>query len=325
MRLRIPADESSMRLAVGAARGGRIGRRRRPGLLGLSPLAWQDALTGYAFLVPAVLGLLVFSLVPLVYAAVMSLNRWDAFRGPLGFVGLENYQTLAGDPSFWLGLRHTAYYALWEVPLQCGLALGLALLIQRPLRGIAVFRAAYYMPVVISMVVASALWRILLDSQSGLLNSVLASVGLPRQPFLLSTTLTLPTLAVALSWKWVGFSMLIFLAGLQGIPHDYYEAAQIDGASALQRFWSITLPLLRRPADVVLGTTSVNAFKLFTPIYVITQGGPQESTTTIVYQVFQNAFRYNKLDLASAMGFVLLLILLVLTEIQLRWLRSSVE
>jgi multiple sugar transport system permease protein len=142
---------------------------------------------------------------------------------------------------------------------------------------------------------------------------------------LLSTSLTLPTLAVALSWKWVGFSMLVFLAGLQGIPQEYYEAAEIDGAGAFGRFWSITLPLLRRPAAVVVVTTSINAFKLFTPIYVITQGGPQESTTTIVYQVFQNAFRYNKLDIASAMGFILLLLLLLLTAVQLRWLRSSVE
>jgi multiple sugar transport system permease protein len=298
---------------------------RHRGPLGLSRLNWQDALTSYAFLLPGVLGLVLFSLLPLVYAFVMSLNRWDAFRGPLGFVGLDNYYTLVVDPSFWRGLRNTAYYALWEVPLQCCLALGLALLVQQPLRGIGLFRAAYYLPVVVSMVVASALWRILLDSQSGLLNSLLAAVGLPRQPFLLSPTLTLPTLAVALSWKWVGFSMLIFLAGLQGIPRDYYEAAEIDGASVLQRFWSITLPLLRRPAAVVVVTTSVNAFKLFTPIYIITQGGPQESTTTIVYQMFQNAFRYNKLDLASAMGFVLLLLLLLLTAVQLRWLRSGVE
>jgi multiple sugar transport system permease protein len=305
--------------------GGRARSERWPRLLGLPPLARQEALTGYAFLLPGVLGLLVFSLVPLVYAALISVNRWDAFRGPLGFVGLDNYAALASDPSFWRGLRNTAYYALWEVPLQCGLALGLALLIQRPLRGIGLFRAAYYLPVVISMVVASALWRVMLDSQSGLLNSVLAALGVPRQPFLLSTSLTLPTLAVALSWKWVGFSMLVFLAGLQGIPQEYYEAAEIDGAGAFGRFWSITLPLLRRPAAVVVVTTSINAFKLFTPIYVITQGGPQESTTTIVYQVFQNAFRYNKLDIASAMGFILLLLLLLLTAVQLRWLRSSVE
>jgi len=174
-------------------------------------------------------------------------------------------------------------------------------------------------------VVASALWRIILDSESGLVNSVLAAIGLPRQPFLLSPSLTLPTLAVALSWKWVGFSMMVFLAGLQAIPQDFYEAAEIDGADAWQRFWHITLPLLRRSAAFVVVTTSVNAFKLFTPIYITTQGGPQESTTTIVYEVFQNAFRWNKLDLASAMGFVLLFVLLLLTAIQLRWLRGGVE
>lgn len=307
---------------VGVGPGSRARRRgalARPGLVG-----W-DYLTGYSFLLPALAGLVLFSIIPLFYALFISLQRWDAFRGSLGFVGLDNYQTLAGDPTFWRALRNTASYALWQVPLQCGLALGLALLIQRPLRGIGLFRAAYYLPVVISMVVASALWRIILDSESGLVNSVLAAAGLPRQPFLLSPSLTLPTLAVALTWKWVGFSMMVFLAGLQAIPRDYYEAAEIDGAGPWQRFWHITLPLLRRPGAFVVVTTSVNAFKLFTPIYIITQGGPRESTTTIVFEVFQNAFRWNRLDLASAMGFVLLFALLLLTAIQLGWLRSSVE
>jgi multiple sugar transport system permease protein len=300
----------------------RAGRR---GLLQRPRLARWDDLTGYLFLLPALAGLLLFSIAPLFYALFISLQHWDAFRGALGFVGLENYQTLAGDATFWRAMRNTAYYALWQVPLQCALALGLAMLIRQPLRGIGLFRAAYYLPVVISMVVASALWRIILDSESGLVNSVLGAIGLPRQPFLLSPTLTLPTLAVALSWKWVGFSMMVFLAGLQAIPQDYYEAAEIDGADAGQRFWHITLPLLRRPGAFVVVTTSVNAFKLFTPIYIITQGGPQESTTTIVYEVFQNAFRWNKLDMASAMGFVLLFVLLLLTAIQLRWLRGGVE
>ncbi|HYU17380.1 MAG TPA: sugar ABC transporter permease [Chloroflexota bacterium] len=308
--------------AVGVGSSGRTERR---GLLAPPRIAWQDYLTGYLFLLPALAGLLLFSVVPLFYALFISLHYWDTFRGALGFVGLENYQALLGDATFWRAMRNTAYYALWQVPLQSVLALGLAMLIQRPLRGIGFFRAAYYLPVVISMVVASALWRIILDSESGLVNSVLAAVGLPRQPFLLSPTLTLPTLGVALSWKWVGFSMMVFLAGLQAIPRDYYEAAQIDGASAWQSFWRITLPLLRRPGAFVVVTTSVNAFKLFTPIYIITQGGPQESTTTIVYEVFQNAFRWNKLDVAAAMGFALLLVLLLLTAVQLRWLRGGVE
>lgn len=307
---------------VGVGSSSHAGRR---GLLDRPRLVWRDYLTGYIFLLPALAGLLLFSLIPLFFALFISLQHWDAFRGSLGFVALENYQTLAEDATFWRAMRNTAYYAVWQVPLQCILALGLAILIRQPLRAIGLFRAAYYLPVVISMVVASALWRIILDSDSGLVNSVLAAIGLPRQPFLLSPTLTLPTLAVALSWKWVGFSMMVFLAGLQAIPQDYYEAAEIDGADAWQRFWRITLPLLRRPGAFVVVTTSVNAFKLFTPIYIITQGGPQESTTTIVYEVFQNAFRWNRLDMASAMGFVLLFALLLLTAIQLRWLRGGVE
>ena len=148
----------------------RAGRR---GLLQRPRLARWDDLTGYIFLLPALAGLLLFSIAPLFYALFISLQHWDAFRGALGFVGLENYQTLAGDATFWRAMRNTAYYALWQVPLQCALALGLAMLIRQPLRGIGLFRAAYYLPVVISMVVASALWRIILDSESGLVNSVM--------------------------------------------------------------------------------------------------------------------------------------------------------
>jgi len=181
------------------------------------------------------------------------------------------------------------------------------------------------LPVVISMVVASVVWRIMLDSQNGLINSVIATIGLPRQPLLTSTTQALPVLAIMLSWKWVGFSMLIFLAGLQSIPYDFYEAAQIDGASAVQRFWYITLPLLKRPALFVIVTNTINAFKLFTPIYIITEGGPQNSTLVIVYYIFREAFRFNRLGYGSAIAILFTIFLITLAFVQLRVLRSEAD
>ncbi len=165
----------------------------------------------------------------------------------------------------------------------------------------------------------------MLDSQNGLINAILTWIGLPRQPLLTSTSQALPTLAGMLSWKWVGFSMLIFLAGLQVISEEYYEAAQIDGASAVQRFWFITLPLLKRPALYVIVTNTISAFKLFTPIYIITEGGPQNSTLTMVYYIFREAFRYNHLGYGSAIALLFTVFLIAMAGAQLRALRSEAD
>ena len=293
-------------------------------MFGMSRLRWREALTGYAFVFPALFLLIVFGFIPLVLAGYVSLFKFPLVNpARREFLGFGNYLRVFQDETLRRAFINTAYYALWQIPMQTTLALFLALVIQRPLRGVGFFRAGYYLPVVISMVVASTLWRIMLDSQNGLINAVLTWFGLPRQPLLTSTTQALPTLAVMLSWKWVGFSMLIFLAGLQNIPGEYYEAAQIDGASALQRFWFITLPLLRRPALFVIVTNTINAFKLFTPIYIITEGGPQDSTLVMIYYIFREAFRFNRLGYGSAIALLFTMFLIALAAGQLRILRSE--
>lgn len=295
-------------------------------MLRRSRLGRREALSGLGFITPALILLILFGFVPLVIAGYISLFKFPLVNpARREFLGLANYVRAFEDETLRKALFNTTFYALLQIPMQTILALFLALVVRKPLRGIGFFRSGYYLPVVISMVVASTLWRIMLDSQNGLINAILTSIGLPRQPLLTSTAQALPTLAVMLSWKWVGFSMLIFLAGLQAISEEYYEAAKIDGAGALQRFWHVTLPLLRRPALYVIVTNTISAFKLFTPIYIITEGGPQNSTLTVVYYIFREAFRYNRLGYGSAIALFFTLFLILLAAFQLRTLRSEAD
>lgn len=289
-----------------------------------SSLRRREALSGFAFVLPALVLLTAFGFVPLIIAGWASLYDLPLVNPDRRhFVALANYARLLADPTVHRAFANTLYYALWQIPMQTLLGLLLAVLVAKPTRGIGFFRSAYYLPVVISMVVASILWRVMLDQDNGLINGLLALVGIAPQPFLNSPTQAMPALAVMLSWKWMGFSMLIFLAGLHAIPVDYYEAAQIDGAGALRQFWSITLPLLKRPSLYVLVTNSINALKIFTPVYVITRGGPQESTLSMVYYIFREGFRYSRLGYASAVAVLFAFFLLLLAVAQLRVMRSD--
>jgi fructooligosaccharide transport system permease protein len=286
----------------------------------------REAFTGFSFILPALILLLLFGFIPVFIAGDISLFRFPLVNpAKRVFIGLDNYSRALSDDVLRKAMINTAYYALWQVPMQTGLALVLALLVKKSFSGISIFRIGYYLPVVIPMVVASVLWRIMLDSHNGLVNSILKAIGLSAQPLLSSPTQALPVLAGALSWKWVGFAMLIFLAGLQDIPYSYYEAATVDGANWLQSFWYITLPLLRRPAVYVIVTNTINALKLFTPIYIITKGGPQNSTITMMYYIFREAFTYGHLGYASAIAVIFTFILIIFAALQLRILRSDEE
>lgn len=293
-------------------------------MLKLSSRQTREAVTGFSFILPALILLLIFGFIPVFVAGDISLFRFPLVNPDKRvFLGLDNYRRAFEDEVLRKATINTVKYALWQVPMQTGLALALALLVKKTFRGIGIFRAGYYLPVVIPMVVASVLWRIMFDSHGGLVNSVLKAIGLSAQPLLSSPTQALPVLAGALSWKWVGFAMLIFLAGLQDIPITYYEAATVDGANWLQNFWFITLPLLRRPAVYVIVTNTVNALKLFTPIYIITEGGPQNSTITVMYYIFREAFLYGHLGYASAVAVIFTAILIIFASLQLRILRSD--
>ena len=286
----------------------------------------RESLYGIGFISPAFILIIAFGIIPLILAMYISFFDYPLINpARREFVGWANYLNAFQNKDFQKAFINTIYYALLQMPMQTILGLILALLIAKPWKGRNIFWTSYYLPVVMSMVVVSVIWRIMLDSENGIINSVLLWIGLPRQPFLTSVSQALPSLAVMVTWKWVGFTMLIFLAGLKDIPTDYYDAGKVDGANTLQGFIFITLPLLKRPLTYVLVANTIAAFKFFTPVYVITKGGPSRSTLSVIYYMFQEAFSYSRFGYASAIAVVFLIFMLILAMVQLRMLRSEQE
>ena len=278
--------------------------------------------TPYLFLLPAMALLLMWRYIPIVsglresfYSNALSLT------GAKEYVGFDNFSRLFDDPVFWQSLRVTLLFNLIVSPLQTGLALGLAMLANQKLRGIGLFRTVLLLPVAISINITSIAWGQALDTNYGLVNGLLEMVGVERQPFLRSVDQALPSMIGIVSWIGVPFWMLFLLAGLQGIPHEVLEAARIDGASRLQSFWQMTVPLLRRTIAFVLVSDTVINFTLFAPPYLLTRGGPQESTNLMMYEAWQRGFVYGDLGASSAMVLVLLLITVVVVAIEFALLR----
>jgi multiple sugar transport system permease protein len=275
-------------------------------------------------LLPATLGLILFTFLPIIYAFWISLNNYQLLTGATTWLGPANYIRLAVDPVFKQSVWVAAVYTAIMVVAQVVGGLGLALLVKDHVRGIGFFRTVYFLPVVASFVVMATVWKFLV-AETGIFNTLLLTVGLPAQPFLKSPDQALPSIAALGFWKFVGFNMLVFLGGLQAIPPDLYEAAGMDGAGRVRSFVAVTLPLLKRVMLFVVVMTTIEAFKVFTPIYVMTSGGPQESTNAVVFLVFRTAFRYYEMGYAAAMSFVLLALVMVLMWAQFRLLRTDVE
>jgi ABC-type sugar transport system permease subunit len=288
----------------------------------LRNLRRQQVWAGYVFLLPALLGLLIFAFIPFVLSVYYSFTDYNVLSAPV-WKGLGNYIALFNSKIFWTALVNTAYYTVVTVPIKMALGLLLALLLNERIRGLALFRALIYSPVVTAMVAVSIIWLFIYNPSSGLLNTVLKAVGLPAQLWLLSPTQAMPSLMIMGVWKWVGSTMIIYLAALQGIPDSYYEAASIDGASRWQSFWRITLPLLR-PAHIFnLVTMTISSFQVFEQIYVMTEGGPGFATTTLVYEIYSEAFQKFHMGYASAMAVVLFIIILALTLLNFRTQRDD--
>jgi ABC-type sugar transport system permease subunit len=279
----------------------------------------------FLFILPALINFIVFKYIPIISAAWVSLWHYSLLGGFRGFAGLENYAAMLEDPTFWNALRVTAIFTLVKVPTLVVFALGLALLMQGEAWIVKIVRASIYSPVVTSMIVVSIVWGMMYHSQIGLINSILRSLGFQAVAFLSDPGRALPAVIVVTLWRDVGFSMIILMAGLKGIPETFYEAAAIDGASHWQSFLHITLPLLRRVILFVVVTQTIFAFQVFTPIFALTKGGPQDATKVIVYYIYQHAFLFQDMAYASAMSMVVLVIILVVSLIQMRLLRSEVE
>jgi putative chitobiose transport system permease protein len=273
----------------------------------------------YLFLLPALLALGISVFWPTLQAFYFSFTTFgvDLTASPT-WVGGDNIQKLLGDDVFWLTIRNTLLYLLGVVPVLTLAPLGLAILVNRSMRGIHWLRVAYYSPVVVSMVVAGLAWR-WLYAENGLFNQVLQGLGLFPQgiPWLTSPVLALPSVMVVTIWKGLGYYMVIYLAGLQAIPADLYEAAAIDGSEGWRRHWDITLPLMRPYLLLVSVISAIAATKVFEEIYIMTQGGPRNSSKTLVYYIYELAFEKLEMSYACTIGLGLFLVILVLSAIRL--------
>lgn len=243
---------------------------------------------------------------------------------PLGgmptFVGLENYRYLIQDWVFWRSMVNTIVYALMYVFPCLAVSLGLALFLNTRRRGVAFFRVVYYVPVITSAVINAVIWRWIYDPNVGLANYYLGALSLPPQKWLVSKTLALPSIAVLSIWAAAGYNMVLYLAALQNIPTEYHEAAVVDGANVWERFLHVTLPLLKPTTLFVAVLTTINALQVFTPIQLLTRGGPFYATTTLVYYIYTNGFMFFRLGYASAVAYALCSLTVILSFIQRRYL-----
>jgi ABC-type sugar transport system permease subunit len=281
----------------------------------------RTALLAYTFLFPSFIGLLAFLLLPIVAVAVISFFNWNLLSGP-HFVGLQNYSTLLHSSNVGHSLLVTAYYVLLNIPAQTALALLLALLMNKRLPAMGIFRTIYVVPWMATPVAMGIVWQWIFDPQNGALNTFLGFFGLHDIAWLSTSQLAMPAIAAVNIWQYAGYNMLFFLAGLQSIPADLYEAAAIDGVSHLQSFFRVTLPLLSPTMFFVLVTDIIGSFQVFDTVYVMTQGGPGQATNTISFDIFRQAFVFFHAGYAAALSMVLFGILLAVTLLQVFYFRK---
>jgi multiple sugar transport system permease protein len=239
------------------------------------------------------------------------------------WAGLSNYVRLFADGQFWSSLKTTALYTVFYVPIVYCLSLCLALLVNQRLPLMRFFRTVFFVPVVLSLVVSSLMWKYIFDERAGLLNYLLGFIGIPPQPWLGSVELALPAIIIVSLWIQMGYFMVIFIAGLQDIPREYYEAARIDGANRWQMFWRITLPLLKPTSLFVIVISLIGSFQVFDQIWVMTKGGPANATQVTAIYIYQQAFQYLNLGYGSAIAFVLFVIILGFSLLQFKLLGTT--
>ena len=278
--------------------------------------ALRRNLEGWLFVSPVVLGLLCWTLTPFVAAFYFSFTRYDLLSTPI-FVGLRNYSRLLGDPLFWQSVKVTLSFTAMFLPLSMGVGLGMALLLNQKVRGIGLLRTAFYIPSIVPLVATAVLWIWILNPTGGLLNTALAALHLPTGLWLTDPGSALPSLVLIGLWS-VGGGMIVYLAGLQGVPEEYYEAAKIDGASTLRQFWHVTLPMISPTLFYQLILGLIASMQYFTQAFVLggTSGGlgePSNSTLFLTLYIYQIAFSYYQMGYACALSVVLFVMILVLT------------
>jgi multiple sugar transport system permease protein len=283
--------------------------------------------SAYLFLAPTMILFGVFTVAAVVYAFYLSFHEWNILEPAKPFVGLDNYRRLLGDERFDGAIFNTLYYTAVSVPLTMGLGLLIALLLNNQIRARGFFRTLFYLPVVTPLVIAAIIWKWVYNGDFGLLNYYLIQLGVIDEPllWLADPNLAMPAVIITSVWKSVGFSMVVYLAGLQSIPEDFYDAAKVDGAVGWQRLKDITIPLLSSTTLFLAVVSVLGAFQVFTEVFIMTNGGPLGRTTTIVYHIYQTAFKFFDMGYASAMAFGMFAMMFAFTLIQLRVMRGEVE
>lgn len=282
----------------------------------MSPAAYRSKyLALVVLLLPSLAGMVVFLMAPVASSLVLSFSEWDLI-GEINWVGLANYTQALADPAVLGALRNTLTFILGYLPSVVIIALGLALLLNRRIRGRVVFRAIYFVPVVTSWVAVSLIWKWLLNPQYGLVNFALGAIGIKGPGWLFDPAWAMTGVILTSVWKDIGFVTVIYLAGLQDIPEPLYEAAALDGATPWQRFWSITFPMLAPTTFFVTTISLISSFQVFDQVWIMTQGGPAGATSVMVELIYKNAFSYYKMGYASAISWVLFALIFAVTIAQ---------
>jgi multiple sugar transport system permease protein/alpha-1,4-digalacturonate transport system permease protein len=278
----------------------------------------RSILVGWSFILPNFVGFALFTLIPVVTALGLSFMTWNSYSSP-EWVGLDNFRELLDDANFWVALKNTFYYAAGHIPLTMVVALGLAMTLNRKIKGVSFFRTAAFFPYITSLVAVAVVWNMLFNPSLGPVNEFLGFLGVNNPPGWVSTTeWAMPAVIITSVWRDMGFYMILYLAGLQTIPEEYYEAARVDGANAWQRFWHVTLPCLRPTTFFVLVMVTIQSFKVFDLIVVMTEGGPGRATLVLSQLIYREGIREGRFGYSSAIAFSLFLIVLVVTVFQFR-------
>ena len=282
----------------------------------------------YIFIAPALIAIFIFFFIPVVAAFVISFTDFDIYTlgdfNTLRFVGIKNYLQLFEDPLFWLSFKNTSYYVLLATPLSIAVSLGAALLLNsKLLKYKGVFRLSYFIPYITTLVAVAIVWRFIYHPKFGIFNYFLGLVGISPIDWLGDPNWAMPAIVIMSVWKSFGYNMIIFIAGLQNIAEDLYEAASLEGAGEWQKFKSITLPMLAPTTLFISIITIVGYFQLFAEPYIMTQGGPLNSTLSIVQYMYQEGFRWWNMGYSASIAFVLFFIILIITIIQFRVQKGS--
>ncbi len=279
-------------------------------------------LTPYLLVAPYLLHVAVFVAFPVAFSIVLTFHSWNIIS-PMKYVGFDNYAHLLQDRLFWQSLWNTVRFLLVHIPLQIVIALALAEFLNGPIRGRAFFRASFFLPVIVSGVVVTILWQQLLGFNAGMINTMLTGIGIAKVPWLESPDVAMYAIALMATWKNVGLYVILFLVGLQAVPEQYYEAAELEGATHWQQFRYITLPMINPTIFLVVVLSTIGGFSLFIEPYIMTEGGPLNSTLSAVMYIYRQAFQYYHMGYSATLGVCFALLILAVVAVQKRYVESG--